>query len=116
MELWVRSQDKKDLVKVNTLWIMDNQIWMEVPFYENHKKLGLTVTGHNHKLAEYKTKERALEVLDEIQEILKPKTIIKFNEKEVYDEKENMVISTLFPYETFDIKQLSTYVYEMPKD
>lgn len=33
MELWIRSQDKKDLVKVNSLWIMDNQIWMEVPFY-----------------------------------------------------------------------------------
>lgn len=67
MELWIRSQDKEDLVKVNSLWIMDNQIWMEVPFYENYKKLGLTVSGHNHKLAEYKTKERALEVLDEIQ-------------------------------------------------
>jgi hypothetical protein len=67
MELWIRSQDKTDLVKVNALWIMDNQIWMEVPFYENHKKLGLTITGHNHKLAEYATKERALEVLDEIQ-------------------------------------------------
>ena len=22
MELWIRSQDKKDLVKVNSLWIM----------------------------------------------------------------------------------------------
>lgn len=70
MELWIRSQDGKDLVKVNSLWIMDNQIWMEVPFYENHKKLGLTVSGHNHKLAEYKTKERTLEVLDEIQDLL----------------------------------------------
>lgn len=53
MELWIRSQDKKNLIKVNSLWIMDNQIWMEVPFYENHKKLGLTISGHNHKLAEY---------------------------------------------------------------
>lgn len=70
MELWIRSQDKKDLVKVNSLWIMDNQIWMEVPFYENHKKLGLTLSGHNHKLAEYETEERALEVLTEIQNML----------------------------------------------
>lgn len=69
MELWIRSQDRKDLVKVNALWIMDNQIWMEVPFYENHKKIGLSITGHNHKLAEYSTKERALKVLDEINEI-----------------------------------------------
>ena len=70
MDLWIRSQDREDLVKVNALWLMDNQIWMEVPFYENHKKIGLTVSGHNHKLAEYKTKERALEVLDEIQEYI----------------------------------------------
>ena len=67
MELWIRSQDRTDLVKANALWVMDNQIWMEVPFYENHKKVGLSVTGNNHKLAQYKTKERALEVLDEIQ-------------------------------------------------
>ena len=70
MDLWVRSQDKTDLVKVNALWIMDNQIWMEVPFYENHKKVGLSVTGNNHKLAQYKTKERALEVLDEIDNLM----------------------------------------------
>lgn len=70
MELWIRSQDRTDLVKANALWVMDNQIWMEVPFYENHKKIGLTITGHNHKLAEYKTKERALEVLDEIQRLI----------------------------------------------
>ena len=70
MELWIRSQDKTVLVKVNALWIMDNQIWMEVPFYENHKKVGLSVTGNNHKLAQYKTKERALEVLDEIDNLM----------------------------------------------
>ena len=26
-------------------------------FYENHKKLGLTISGHNHKLAEYETED-----------------------------------------------------------
>lgn len=70
MELWIRSQDREDLVKANALYVMNNQIWNEVPFYENHKKLGLTVTGHNHKLAEYPTRERALKVLDEIQNFL----------------------------------------------
>ena len=71
MNLWIRSQDKEDLIKINSLWIMGNQLWMEVPFYEFHRKLGLTISGHNHKLAEYSTKERALEVLDEIQTLLK---------------------------------------------
>lgn len=83
MNLWIRSQDKKDLVKVNSLWIMDNQIWMEVPFYENHKKLGLTISGHNHKLAEYKTKERALEVLDEIQDELIGSDFMPMDENEI---------------------------------
>lgn len=75
MELWIRSQDREDLVKVNALWIMDNQIWMEVPFYDNHKKLGLTVTSNNHRLAVYKTKERALEVLDKIQQQMENETV-----------------------------------------
>ena len=57
MDLWIRTQDREDLVKVNALWIMDNQIWMEVPFYDNHKKLGLTVTGNNHRLAYIKLKK-----------------------------------------------------------
>lgn len=97
MELWIRSQDKEDLVKVNSLWIMDNQIWMEVPFYENHKKLGLTVSGHNHKLAEYKTKERALEVLDEIQN------------------KINLInLGHDFGSPMVDLKN-PTYIYQMPE-
>lgn len=97
MELWIRSQDKKNLVKVNSLWIMDNQIWMEVPFYENHKKLGLTISGHNHKLAEYKTKERALEVLDEIQN------------------KINLInLGHDFGSPMVDLKN-PTYIYQMPE-
>ena len=97
MELWIRSQDKKDLVKVNSLWIMDNQIWMEVPFYENHKKLGLTISGHNHKLAEYETEERALEVLDEIQN------------------KINLInLGHDFGSPMVDLKN-PTYIYQMPE-
>lgn len=116
MELWIRSQDKKDLVKVNSLWIMDNQIWMEVPFYENHKKLGLTLSGHNHKLAEYETKERALEVLNEIQNILKPKYILDASsikpDGDFY--KENGAIIQKYNANA-KIEELSTFVYQMPK-
>jgi predicted nucleotidyltransferase len=116
MELWIRSQDKKDLVKVNSLWIMDNQIWMEVPFYENHKKLGLTLSGHNHKLAEYETKERALEVLNEIQNILKPKYILDASsikpDGDFY--KENGAIIQKYNANA-KIEELSTFVYQMPE-
>lgn len=111
MELWIRSQDKKDLVKVNSLWIMDNQIWMEVPFYENHKKLGLTLSGHNHKLAEYETEERALEVLDEIQNILKPRLIIKDSGKIIGSFEDTIIREGA----TYELKELSTFVYQMPE-
>ncbi len=104
MNLWIRSQDRKDLVKVNSLWIMDNQIWMEVPFYENHKKLGLTVSGHNHKLAEYKTKERALEVLDEIQ-----RKIEKLYALENCSLEKNSCIEKGLVMDNFNI-------YQMPKE
>lgn len=121
MDLWIRSQDKEKLLKCNDIAIKNHR-YDTVDEYGNRcvNFNGYEIVGYFDKnteyeiLGTYKTKERALEVLDEIQEILKPKTIIKFNEKEVYDEKENMVIGTLLPYETFDIKQLSTYVYEMP--
>lgn len=116
MELWIRSQDKKDLVKINSLWIMDNQIWMEVPFYENHKKLGLTLSGHNHKLAEYETEERAIEVLNEIQNILMPKYILDTSsikpDGDFYEE--NGVIFQKYNANA-KIEELSTFVYQMPE-
>lgn len=111
MELWIRSQDKTLLTKVNSLWLWDNTIWFEVPFYENHKVVGLSITGHNHKIATYKTKERALEVLDEIQKILKPM---------IYTEKGKIVgmINNEFIKEKgkAEVIELSTYVYEMPEE
>ena len=63
-------------------------------------------------LGKYNSKERALEVLDEIQNILKPKVIIKeFDNTVKFD---NLVHIVNPKYET--IEQLNTYVYEMPKE
>ena len=114
MELWIRSQDRTDLVKVNALWVIENQIWMEVPFYENHKKIGLTITGHNHQLAEYKTKERALEVLDEIQSLLRPTFKINYE----YDDSQPIIDGEWLKSLKAEskIEELSCYVYEMPKE
>lgn len=65
MELWVRSQDKECLINVSNIqYIYKNYIHGLGTYYDNLKILG-----------EYKTKERALEVLDEIQNyILLPNT------------------------------------------
>lgn len=60
MNLWIRSQDKKHLVKCEAIM-----------YEETGTGYGLRVFAKNYdfNIARYKTKERALEVLDEIQNI-----------------------------------------------
>jgi len=57
MELWIRTQNKLWLEKCNGLYIShsDKDVWSII------NSFNLTVCGR------YKTKERALEVLDDIQ-------------------------------------------------
>ena len=57
MNLWVRSQDKECLINISNIqYVYKNNMHGLGTYYDNLKILG-----------EYKTKERALEVLDEIQ-------------------------------------------------
>lgn len=105
MELWVRSQDKERLTKVTDLRIYyasEESVWV----IEDCDDLGY-----------YKTQKRAFEVLDEIQNILKPKTIVlkdlnKLNEEEINQLKN--VLSIIPPVNS--IQELPTYVYEMPEE
>lgn len=88
MELWIRSQDKKELVKVNNLAVIENRM----VFINN---------GNGRAtLGTYKTKERALEVLDEIQKHLIPKILL---ENKSWDIQEIKILPEI-------------YVYEMPKE
>ena len=85
MELWIRSQDKMALSQIKQVAI------------EYDKRI-IGYNGYCVKLGEYKTKERALEVLDEIQDLLMSK---------VHDRHINK----------FDIYNGDTIkVYEMPKE
>ena len=61
MELWIRSQDKKHLMKCEAIM-----------YEETGTGYGLRVFTKNYdfNIARYETKERALEVLDEIQDLL----------------------------------------------
>ena len=66
MELWVRSQDRGSIVKVDNLYIsVGNYICYYV---EKGKEVSNTYYRPSGELGRYATKERALEVLDEIQE------------------------------------------------
>ena len=67
MELWIRSQDREKLSKAEYLGVYQKKIYVD-GYKENGYCIGT-----------YKTKERALEVLDEIQ-----KDII-FGLKKVYE-------------------------------
>lgn len=113
MDLWIRSQDKMNLVKIrqiNLNYLNSKQIIANYmpDFYPNSGE-------YFEYLGQYKSKERALEILDEIQNIL----TIKISYKPVVQEEYN----TLYPYKHFEkvdenieIKELSTFVYQMPKE
>lgn len=68
MELWIRSQDKQSLVKVDNLYIsIGNYICYYV---EKGKEKPETYYRPAGELARYETNERALEILDDIQNII----------------------------------------------
>ena len=104
MELWIRSQDKETLIKCEKILVEKGKDMFAILNYIDTKNW--------FRLGNYKTKERALEVLDEIEKILKPQVITKLG-KIVGKTCDGTIYTT--PNET-EIKELSTYVYQMPKE
>ena len=62
MELWIRSQDKRILQKVDNVYLNAN--------YENKRICTNDSRDYESDLGEYETEERAIEVLDEIHRLL----------------------------------------------
>ena len=92
MDLWIRSQDREILTKIDYVYLETSN--------------GKEILGGNHyminkHLGTYKTKERALEVLDEIQN-----SIIKGSFSEIRNGLNELVNITPNP----------VYVYQMPID
>lgn len=111
MELWIRSQDKTTLIRSYEIYIVE---YGKDSYVVRAKRT-------SHILGAYKTMERALEILDEIQRILIPKGIIKFDSLLKQEDIEtlrkrfdnnyivvNKNVELLQPFETL--------VYEMPKE
>ena len=102
MELWIRSQDKTFLRKVNTIGIVEGRDFWGI---EDNFRVSF---------GKYKTKERALEVLDEIQSLLQPtieyKPIVQEEYNPAYEYKHFVKVD-----DNMEIKELSTFVYQMPE-
>lgn len=105
MELWIRSQDKTKLVKVDNIAYMDSS-----DDYE--KEVHSLWNDCKGILGTYKSKERALEVLDEIQNILSGNCLLKSYDNVTPEFSENIIIN---PCEVH-IEQLNNYVYNMPEN
>lgn len=98
MDLWIRSQDKTTLLKVDeiNLFELESFCRLETP---------------TCVLGDYKTKERALEVLDEINE----RIMIMNTFKLIGIQNEKIAFSFLSVFNEEKLKGIA-YPYEMPKE
>lgn len=110
MELWIRSQDRQSLIKVNKVCfernVDDKPTIYGYENYDNYERLGI-----------YKSKKRALEVLDEIERLLMPKVKVIHNKIEartLRDFSKEVIIEPTI--EDIEIIEASSYVYKMPKE
>ena len=106
MELWTRSHDKERLEKSTGFHILMAS--------ENEFDI---VNSYMTIMGRYKTKERALEVLDEIQNMIKPTTIIT----EYHSEIKQGIDKSSFDVIMQPVEDKITYIqpniviYEMPE-
>ena len=116
MKLWIRSQDKLSLIKVNRIEIFHHYLYKDTQekyllpsgsfeYRKVQKKdkyiKSEIVSNDEITLGTYKTKERALEVLDEIQKTMMSRKgiLTTLNNKEEFIPFENQVV-----------------IYDMPKE
>ena len=92
MELWIRSQDKNALRKINT------GLYLKEGLSNYAEGDAIFIVSGGDELGEYKTKERALKVLDEIQDKLK------------------VLVTNEAGAEFILARNLVPIIYEMPKD
>ena len=142
MELWIRSQDKLSLIKVNRIEIFHHYSYKDTQekyllpsgsfeYRKVQKKdkyiKSEIVSNDEITLGTYKTKERALEVLDEISSKIKNRYIVStttaiISKDEMTNEYKrlNHLYSGEFIMEEspFEIKPISNDLiyYEMPKE
>ena len=112
MELFIRTQDKHQLLKVCSLSLTYEDENTKIICYDNNDKAW--VVGF------YKTKERALEVLDEIQKSLYPDIKMLANKIDNNQYGDYVNLKSIFaikqPAGTLEIHQLQNIVFDMPEN
>ena len=114
MELWIRSQDKSTLKCVKDVYCNCN----------NEILVNRNVIDEDYcdfdLMGKYETRERALAILDEIQNLLVPD--IKLLSKKINEDQEDDLsdLKTLFsviqPDGELQIHQLHNVIYQMPQE
>ena len=107
MNLWIRSQDKMNLVKIRQISLNYSDKKQIIANYipELYENSG----GYYELLGTYKTKERALEVLDEIEE-----RIMLINTINISKDRDSLIACKNVLTEE-KIKGLN-YPYQMPEN
>lgn len=101
MNLWIRSQNKEKLLKISGVQYQNGKLQGNQTIPANIL-IGFYSSYDNEILGEYKTKERALEVLDEIQ-------------NKIEDIQEDYLMACMKDKRTYESIAFDNYVYEMPK-
>lgn len=90
--MWIRSQNKKDLINCKNLGIRKR--------LNEYVVVSISECGDFYPLGSYSSEEKALDVLDEIQELIADKQFCKIYKAEF----ENFVLNNC------------VQIYEMPQD
>lgn len=108
MDLWIRSQNEEMIKRANQLKV------------EIHNKDEYAIVEQATILGKYKTRERAKQVLSEIEKILTPRGVLKLDEnvklekyKEIQKKHADLMV---IPKDVEYIKTADTYLYKMPKE
>lgn len=119
MDLWIRSQEKERLIKPTDFYIEETIDYVNE--YSEFDIYALNYANNDIRIGTYQTKERALEVLDDIQNIVNAKTIIKFNTfvptEHIKRVKDAIDKNSIIELPNYEIKKLvGVIVYEMPEE
>lgn len=96
MDLWVRSQDREYLEKIEKIYVWEAA-------HEDYRIEGKS------ELGTYKTQKRALEVLDEIERPIKCICVVR-------DSEEDVLKSILKVEDTRKFMAENLYIYHMPEE